>query len=184
MKSFIAGRIRNVVAFRFGTPLIIAAALILAVYLIVAATVAAVLAPVEEAKNAVANFFSLDEQDDSEIDLSTCLGITPDALRAIVQSVPPRTDVTLAWAWIAYRSEEVALGIEPPVYDGIVTFQESPAAPAAPSDSDPDVPPKIASIYDLAATAGVIDLIQREMIPAPDDLADELTVLLVDNCMS
>jgi hypothetical protein len=184
MRSFFVRRIRNVVALKFGIPAIIVVVSLLAVFMVTATVISAAMAPVEAVKNAVTSFFSFGDSADDDVDLNACLGIEADALQGIVQTVPPQTDLVLARAWIAFRAEEVDRGIEPPRYDSIVTFQISPDAPRPelPAAAG-DVPVDVVSTYDLAATAGVLDLIDREMIDASEVLADDLTAALVDNCM-
>lgn len=184
MRSFFVRRIRNVVALKFGIPAVIVAVSLFAVFMVVAAAISAVMAPVEAAKNAVTSFFSFGDSGDDAVDLNACLSIESATLQEIVQTVPPQTDLALAQAWIAHRVEEIDRGVEPPRYDSIITYQASPEAPrSAVPGAVRAVGSDAASAYDLAATVGVLDLIERGMIAASDDLIDDLTVALVDNCI-
>lgn len=179
MGSFLARRLRNIVAFKIGVPVVVTTVVLLSVFMVVAAAWSAVMAPVDAAKNAVSSFFSLDMSAEDELDVAACVGVDAVTLTAWVETVPARTDVLLAWAWIAYRAEESARGITEPYYESLAAFRESPHAPPVGGDGALPAPE---SRYELAATAAVLELIDRQIISAPDDLVADLTVPLVDHC--
>ncbi|MFZ2172908.1 MAG: hypothetical protein WAW17_02520 [Rhodococcus sp. (in: high G+C Gram-positive bacteria)] len=165
-----------------------------AVFMLFAAITTAILSPVESVQNAVSSFFADGDSpssDEPDVDLRGCLAIDPVSLREVVGTVPPHTELDLAWAWIALRTQEIARGGEPS-YDSIVTFQSSAAGQRAAAAIDTD-PEAVATSYTdtaptgytLAAITGVIDLIQRGILTAPEeDTVTELSAVLADQCSS
>ncbi|NKS74648.1 hypothetical protein GS531_23100 [Rhodococcus hoagii] len=163
MKSFIARRIRNGVALKIAIP----AVLILGVFMFIGAAISTILSPIESVQNAVTGFLSGDESSagDTDFDLRACLAIPPTSLAEVVGTVPPHTDLPLAQSWIALRVQEIARSSEP-AYASILDFAASPTGQQA-SATTVTVPESGMSAYDLAATAGIIDLIQRGIATAP-----------------
>ncbi|MBM4574681.1 hypothetical protein GS896_25365 [Rhodococcus hoagii] len=181
MKSFIARRVRNVAVLKIGIPIAITLGSFFLIAMIVSAIIAAIISPIETVKNVVADFFTGQEStEDSDIDLRACLAIDPAALNEVLSTVPPRTDIESARAWLTLRAQEIVEGTEP-AYDSIITYLASPAAQNAigrgnDSAGDP-------TRYDLAATAGVIALVEREIVVgADDDTVPDLSATLAEHC--
>lgn len=180
MRSFLPTRFRRIIAFKIGVQVTIVTISSLAAFMLFAAVISAIMAPVEAATNSVTRFFSSEISTDDSVDLATCLTIDATTLHGIVRTVPAHTDVTLAWAWIAHRTREATRSTDAPRYTSITAFAASPDAPD--TDAIGNVPPVATSPDELAANAGILELIDRDVISASDDLIAELTTPLVDNC--
>ncbi|MHD0294460.1 hypothetical protein [Rhodococcus qingshengii] len=197
MKSFLSTRIRNIALLKIAIPIAITVLSIGAVFMIVAAVTSAILAPIESVQNAVSSFFTGDddsvsgESGASNTDLRTCVPIDSVRLGEVVRTVPPRTELNVAWAWIAWRTQEVLRGNEP-VYPSIIDFtastagQQAAAAVGADSESIVDMfADSTPYDYTIAAIVGVVDLVQRGIVTAPDeDTVTELSAVLADQCTS
>lgn len=196
MKSFLSQHIRNLVRVKFAISAIVVAVSLGVIFMMFALAITVITSPIETVKFAVTSFFSGDDSpggntDEGTVDLRDCLAIKPSALREITETVPPGTDIETAWAWIAWRTEELTVATEP-AYDSIIAFSNSAVGQlaAAAVETDPDA---IADAFaaspptgpTLAAMTGVIDLVEREILTASDeDTVSELSAVLADQCIS
>lgn len=196
MKSFLATRIRNVAIIKIAIICAVVVGSLGAVFMVFSLILSAVFAPVEAVQNAVSSFFggedSADSDDVQAVNLQACLPINAVALEEVVETVPPRTDVETAWAWIAWRSQEIANGTDPAAYDSIIAFANSTAGQMVTQTVDTD-PATISETYTssaqtgytLAAITGIVDLTQRGILTAADDdTVTELSAVLADQCSS